>query len=108
LGADLAAQEAAGVVETFRGVLALLGIAVDRPVDTRVAQIGRHLHAGDRHQPDPRIAHPAREDLAEQLLDHLRHALRPLVDAHGSSGLVRMSLCISEYVSISISRLTIS
>src|SRR5262249_19700871 len=122
-------QKAARILEAFQSVLLLLGVAVDRPVDARLAQIGRHLHARDGHEPDPRIAHPPRKDFREQLL-HLRpDALRPIVGSHSKSSSVRKPssgsgsfssgvgsisgfwgnwIFISEMVSISISRFKIS
>src|SRR5205085_5338954 len=111
----------------------------DGPVHPRLAQIRGHLHTGDRHEPNPGIAHAARDQLAEKMLDHLRDALGPVVRGHSrsssfsqpgsrcsgsssssrsggsrdrscasKSGFADQSPFISEYVSISISRLRIS
>src|SRR5690349_6093984 len=141
LDADLVAQVAARLLQGLAGVRALLVVAVHRPVDARLAQVGRHLDSGDGDQPDARVAHALGEELPEQLLDHLRHALGAVVGGHFSrsssvshpsspsgcgslpepdddsapvrscaskSGFCDQSEDISEYVSISISRLTIS
>ena len=94
---DLAAEEAVGFLQPLRRLLALLGLAVHRPVDPRLAEVGRHLHAGDGDQPDARVAHAAGEELAEELLHQLPDALRPVVHAHSpSSGFCDQSCFISE------------
>src|SRR5438045_7858937 len=133
--AHLPAQPASRRIDPARRLLAHVHLSVDGPVDPRLAQVGRHLHARDRHQPHARILQPAREELRQLLLHQLSHPLRPAVRRHGRSssrrysrsassssrraafssagsgsrrGLSSTSPCSVEYVSISISRATIS
>ncbi len=50
------ADEPAGALEGFLRLLALGGVADDRPVDARQRQIAGHLGAGDGDQAHARIA----------------------------------------------------
>src|SRR5437588_849526 len=85
LHADLVTEKPPGLVQAPPGMLALLGVAMHGPEHPRLAQVGRHLHPRDRYQPDAGVAHAAGEQLPEQLLDHLRHALGPVVAGHSRS-----------------------
>src|SRR5262245_37169579 len=75
--ADLAPQERRGAPERAIGAAARLVVAEGGVVHARLLEIRRHGHARDRHEPDPRIVHLAREhrrDFASNLVGNASSA----------------------------------
>ena len=58
-----------------RAVRAGLVVAKRRVENPRLLKIGRHLHAGDGHEPDPRIVHFARQQQRELAANLVRDAV---------------------------------
>src|ERR1043166_5779758 len=77
--ADLAAEEAGGAVERARRLLARLRVAEARIEHARDLQVGGHLHARKRDEPDARVVHlAAAENLAQHLADLIADAIWPV------------------------------
>src|SRR5256885_2052333 len=79
---ELVAQVPPGRGKPLRRVLTDLVLSVHRPEDARLAQVGRHLHAGDGDETEPRILEAPREQLGEPLLEEMGDALGTIVRAH--------------------------
>ena len=78
-GADLVAEVPLRVLEGGHRRARLLLVAENAHVDSRAAQIVRHLDRGDRGKRDARIAELLADERSELALQQRVHTVRPLV-----------------------------
>ncbi len=80
--ADLPPQEGKGPAQGARRLGARRRVAERRVVHARELQVGGHLHARDRHEPDPGIVHLALQKAAKLLPNLLGDAIGTMTLGH--------------------------